>query len=107
MKHQSVDRERKIGIVLISFGVLLPLILLPFVSGYEKEKGFVQNLFNVGIVVKDKKQIDAGDTFLSILTRIVPGRLPYRFVLAFSVFLIFAGIVKIDISGKREGGKTH
>jgi len=106
MKHQSVDREKKTGVVLIILGVFIPLILLPFVSGYEKEKGFIQNLYNVGIAIKEKRQADAKDTILSFLDRIIPGKLPYRFVLAFCVFLIFAGVVKIDTSRKRNG-KTH
>lgn len=104
MKNQSVDREKKIGIVLIMFGVFIPLVLFPFISGYEREKGFIQNLYNVGIAIKEKKQIDTQDAILSSLSRLIPGKLPYRFVLAFSVFLIFAGVVKIDVS-RRKGSK--
>ena len=52
-----MNREKKIGIVLIVFGICFPLILLPFVSGYEKDKGIIQNLFNVGIVLKKEKPV--------------------------------------------------
>ena len=97
-----MNREKKIGIALIVFGICFPLILLPFVSGYEKDKGIIQNLFNVGIVLKKEKPVTSGETFPSSLMKIIPGRLPYRFVLASGIFLIFTGILKIDISRRKD-----
>ncbi len=101
-----MNREKKIGVALIVFGICFPLMLLPFVSGYEKEKGTMQNLFNVGIVLKKEKPVTGKETFPSSLIRIIPGRLPYRFVIASGIFLIFTGIVKIDISRRKESDEN-
>jgi hypothetical protein len=96
------DREKKIGIAFIVFGICFPLLLLPFISGYEKDKGIIQNLFNVGIMLKKEKPVTSKETFPSSLMKIIPGRLPYRFVLAIGIFLIFTGIVKIDLSRRKD-----
>jgi hypothetical protein len=92
-----MDREKKIGIALIIFGICFPLIMLPFVSGYEKDKGIIQNLFDAGIVLKNERPVTGKETFPASLMKIVPGRLPYRFLLASGIFFIFMGILKIDI----------
>jgi hypothetical protein len=97
-----MDREKKIGIALIIFGICFPLILLPFVSGYEKNKGIIQNLFNVGIVLKKEKPVTGHVTFPASLMKIITARLPYRFVIASGIFLIFTGILKIDISRRKD-----
>jgi hypothetical protein len=97
-----MDREKKIGITLVFLGICLPLILLPLVSGYEKDKGIIQNLFSVGIVLKNEKPLTGKETFPSSLMKIIPGRLPYRFVIASGIFFIFMGILKIDVSRRRD-----
>jgi hypothetical protein len=106
MKWQSMNREKKIGIVLIVFGICFPLMLLPFVSGYENDKGIVQNLFNVGIMLKKEKPVTIGETPPSSLMKVIPGRLPYRFVLASGIFFIFTGIVKIDLSRRKDDDQS-
>ena len=98
-----MDREKKIGIALIVFGICLPLMLLPFVSGYEKDKGIIQNLLNVSVVLKKAKSVTGGETVSLPLTKIIPVRLPYRFVLASGIFFLFMGILKIDISRHKDG----
>jgi hypothetical protein len=101
-RQYFMNREKKAGIALIVFGICLLLILFPFVSGYEKDKGIIQNLFNIGIVLKKEKPPTVKEVFPSSLMRILPGRLPYRFILAIGIFLIFAGIVKIDIAKRKD-----
>jgi len=101
-----MNREKKIGIALIVFGIFFPLMLLPFVSGYEKDKGIIQNVFNVGIVLKKEKPVTGKETFPPSLMKIILGRLPYRFVIASGVFLIFTGIVKIDISRRKDNDQN-
>jgi len=96
-----MNREKKIGVVLIILGICLPLMLLPFVSGYEKDQNIIQNLLKTSIVLKGERPDNGKETSLSSLMRIIPGRLPYRFVLAAGIFLIFIGIVKIDISRRK------
>jgi hypothetical protein len=34
--------------------------------------------------------------------KIIAGRFPYRFVIASGIFLIFSGILKIDISRRKD-----
>jgi hypothetical protein len=38
--------------------------------------------------------------------KIIPGKLPYRFILAIGIFLIFAGIVKIDIARRKDSDQN-
>jgi hypothetical protein len=102
MKWQSMNREKKIGVVLIVLGIWFPLILFPFVSGYEKDKGIILNIFNAGIMLKKEKPVADKETFPLSLMKIIPGRLPYRFVLASGIFFIFTGIVKIDLSRRKD-----
>jgi len=101
-----VNREKKIGIALIVFGICFPLMLLPFVSGYEKNKGIVQNLFNVGIMLKKEKVVTIGETFTSSLVKAIPRRLPYRFVIASGILFIFMGILKIDLSRRKDDDQS-
>jgi hypothetical protein len=105
-RQYFMDREKKAGITLIVFGICFPLMLLPFVSGYEKDKGIIQNLFNVGIVLKKEKPATVKEVLPSSLMKIFPGRLPYRFILAIGVFTIFAGIVKIDVARRKDNDQT-
>jgi hypothetical protein len=101
-----VNREKKTGILLIVCGICFPLMFLPFVSGYEKEKGIIQNFFNIGIMLKTTKPVTSGEAFsLSSIVKMIPERLPFRFILAIGIFLIFAGIVKIDLSRSRANVK--
>jgi hypothetical protein len=101
-----VNREKKIGIVLIVFGICFPLVLLPFVSGYGIDKGIIQNLLNVGIVLKKEEPVTGKEIFPSSIMKIIPGRLPYRFIIASGIFLIFTGILKIDISRRKESDEN-
>jgi len=105
MKWQSMNREKKIGIALIVFGICFPLMVLPFVSGYEKDKDMVQNLFNLSIILNKEKVVTMGET-LSSLIKIIPGRLPYRFVLASGILFIFMGILKIYLSRRKDDDQS-
>ena len=44
-----MDPEKRTGILLIAIGVCIPLLTLPFLSGYSKEKGIFANLYGVAI----------------------------------------------------------
>jgi len=88
---------------LIIGGICLPLIFIPFLSDYEKDKNMIQNILKIGIVLKKEKQGTGAAAASSTFSKIIPDKLPFRFVLAAGIFLIFIGIVKIDISrGKRN-----
>jgi hypothetical protein len=112
-----MKRERKIGTILILIGVCVPLISLIFVSGYERDKGFIDNLLNIGIPfrtvntkidsvpVPDKKNLAPGGKPAYSWDKVIGDRFPFRFILALGVLLIFVGIVRIDRS-RRSATKT-
>lgn len=99
---------KKKGIILIVIGICIPLFALPFVSGFDMNKGFMDNFYNTGIrITKDtgaaapdaaarKASEDAaGKNTLS------PGRMriekiPFRLFLVPTFILVYIGIVMID-----------
>jgi hypothetical protein len=97
-----MNREKKTGVVLIIIGICLPLIFLPFLSGYEKDKGIIENFLKIGIVIKKEKPVSVDTIGPSSTMKILPTRFPFRFILAFGIFLIFSGFVKIDLIKRRD-----
>jgi hypothetical protein len=75
---------RKTPYILILVGILVPLVLLPFLSGYKAGAGWFSNLMNLKIAF--------GPAF----------GIPYRFVLAVAIFLIFIGIRQLDFLRPKE-----
>ena len=108
-----MDPKKKIGIILILIGIIIPLIALPFVSGFSKEKGFYDNFYNAGIVLgKDSVDSTPGEPLIKGKKPIIqlkltwamlrPGKIPFRFILVPTVILIFMGIIRIDRARKRK-----
>ncbi len=64
--------------ILILVGVIVPLALLPFLSGYHTGSGWFSNLMQLKISVTAAFAI------------------PYRFILAVAIFLIFIGVRLLD-----------
>jgi len=79
-----MDRRKQTGIILIVIGVLLPLVLLLFVTGYQQGSGFINTLFTlkIQITVSDKYKFG----------------IPYRLFVAFGVAMIFIGIRCFDLA---------
>ena len=75
-----MDKSRKTAYTFILAGIIVPLALIPFLSGYKADAGWFSNLMNLKV------------TFGSALA------VPYRFVLAFAVFAIFIGVRQLDLS---------
>lgn len=105
-----MDKERKVGTIFIVIGILVPLIVLPFVSGFSKDKGFYDNFFGAAIELsKDEfetigaaeKDRDKPKGFTIEFSRLKPKRIPFRFFLAFTLIFLYVGIVKID-SARRK-----
>ncbi|HAR94811.1 MAG TPA: hypothetical protein DCR97_02440 [Deltaproteobacteria bacterium] len=102
-----INSERKKGIRLIVIAVLIPLLTLPFLSGFSKDKGFIGNLYDVGIQIrdeaKDRTTADRGPTEKKKLTYgdVIPRRIQFRFILALAVVLLFVGVVKIEQSRRK------
>jgi hypothetical protein len=108
-----MDREKKLGIILIIIGLLIPLAALPFVSGFSIDKGFYDNFYNAGIDVSKNtndntlNQPIANTKETNSKVRItwsmlIPNRIPFRFFLAPMVLLIYIGIIWIDRSRRKK-----
>jgi hypothetical protein len=107
-----MNRDKKIGVGLIVFGICLPLMALPFISGYSKEKSIFENLYQVGIKIKKENQSDTaiepagspgqGSGKHLDFSRLIPKRIPFRFFLAFTLIFLYAGFVKIERSKRRD-----
>jgi len=106
---------KKKGILLIVIGICIPLFALPFASGFDIQKGFVDNFYNVGIrITKEKDAAPAngvakqsGDT--SGKGRVTLGRMrvekiPFRLILIPTFILIYIGIVMIDRAKRSRMG---
>ncbi|HNT43413.1 MAG TPA: hypothetical protein PKN85_03070 [Syntrophorhabdaceae bacterium] len=110
---------KKKGIILIIIGICIPLFALPFVSGLDINKGFMDNFYNAGIRIT-KSAVPAppetaagkpsGDTAgknpLS-LERMRIERIPFRFFLVPTFILLYIGIVMIDRAKSREKKTGH
>jgi len=75
-----MNKSRKTAFTFILAGVIVPLLLIPFLSGYKADAGWFSNVMNIKVA------------FGSVLA------IPYRFVLAFAVFAIFLGVRQLDLS---------
>lgn len=102
-----MNPDRKKGIILIVIGIAIPLLTLPFLSGFSKEKGFIDNLYGIGIQIrgeaKGNKVADIKPTEKRKITYddVMPRRIQFRFILALAVVLLFAGFVKIEQSRQK------
>jgi hypothetical protein len=108
-----MDPEKRLGIVLIIVGLLIPLAALPFVSGFSRDKGFYDNFYKAGIKVSrdaddkaDNQPVAAAretDSKARITwSMLIPHRIPFRFFLAPTVLLIYIGIIRIEQSRRKK-----
>ncbi|OPX92421.1 MAG: hypothetical protein A4E58_03334 [Syntrophorhabdus sp. PtaB.Bin006] len=103
-----MHREKKIGIIYIVIGICIPLLALPFVSGYSKDKGFMHNFYNVGIKVNiegwsapanQPPPIPGKQNRRTITYReFVPRLIPLRWFLAATAIFFYMGIIRIERS---------
>ena len=112
-----MDREKKLGIIYIIIGICIPLMILPFVAGYEKDKDIFHNFYRIGIPIRDEKQ-NIGDSkspdylesnkskFSQVLSKMTPKRIPFRFFLVITLVLFYMGIVRIDAARRRKNNPT-
>ncbi len=101
-----MKREKKRGLVLIVIGICIPLLSLPFVTGFDAQKGFMRNVYETGIPLQRDNQgaheataasnKEGTKETKSLAERFTPRMFPLRYLIALGVFLIFIGIVKID-----------
>ena len=107
-----MDREMKMGIIYIMLAIAIPLMVLPYVSGYSQDKGFFENLYKIGIVIrKDQPSVPGTPPtadmekpkskvalFFKLMT---PKRIPFRFFLVITLIFLYMGIVRIDSARRR------
>jgi len=74
----STTKQKRAGLLLVAIGIAVPLLLLLITTGYNPDVNFFVNIFNLRITVYD------------------PFVVPYRFPLAFCIFLIFLGVRKLE-----------
>lgn len=112
-----MDREKKIGILLIAIGICIPLMAVPFISGYSKDKGILDNLYKAGIAIKKDKpgqeeapppiSLDKPDEEGFQFSKLVPKRIPFRFFLVITLIFFYMGIVRIDRSRHRPKSEAE
>jgi hypothetical protein len=105
-----MKREKKRGLIMIVIGICIPLLSLPFVTGFDAQKGIMRNVYETGIPLQKtthgmpetsaKTQTKEAKDGRSLVERFTPRMIPLRYLLALGVFLIFIGIVKIDRARK-------
>jgi hypothetical protein len=109
-----MDRETKTGIALIILGVCIPLATFPYLSGYAKDKGIVENLYQAGIQIRHDTPSGATNQpaegkitrTTPNFSKLIPRRLPFRLFLVITVILVYMGIVRIDAS-RRKKAERH
>ena len=92
-----------------------PLLTLPFLSGYSKEKGVPANLYGVAIDLQKgphdgaygPEPIDPHHKAPAAYARLIPKRIPFRFFLVFTLIFLYMGIVRIDRARRREQERAH
>jgi hypothetical protein len=108
-----MDPEKKRGLILIIIGLIIPLFALPFVSGFSRDKGFKDNFLQTGIALgKHTQDSTAGQPVVNpkdpnakpriTYSMLIPRRIPFRFILAPTVILIYIGIIRIDRSRRKK-----
>jgi hypothetical protein len=108
-----MDPEKRLGIIFIIIGLIIPLAVLPFVSGFSKDKGFYENFYNVGIEIRKDTKEDApsqpsnkgegiNSKFRITWSMLIPNKIQLRFLLVPTVLLVYMGIIRIDRSRRRK-----
>ncbi|MBA4416532.1 MAG: hypothetical protein C0392_01280 [Syntrophus sp. (in: bacteria)] len=109
-----MDRETKIGVIFIIVGICIPLLTLPFLSSYSKDKGFFENIYKMGIPIKKEKPedirgqavgIDNGKPKTLDYSILIPKRIPLRFFLVITLIFWYIGIIRIDKARRKRAGQ--
>ena len=121
-----MSKAKKIGIVLILIGICLPIVSLGFASNYYPRLGLIRNIQMMEIVLrpellgnniitdfqpikevppeKKPKELKSNDWEIVKEEPIKPKiAIPYKYIFALGVVLIFAGIGIIVLSSNKKG----
>lgn len=109
-----MNPNKKAGITLVIIGICIPLLTLPFLSGFSKDKSLTENLYGVGIQIRKEAPANPATNVQPAEKRkltysdVLPRRVQFRFILALAVVLLFVGIVKLEQSRQKpRSGETQ
>jgi hypothetical protein len=110
-----MDPEKKLGIIYIIIAFCVPLLTMPFLSGYSREKSIAANLYGVSIELRKDAHsrpdrlggLEEPHQGKFALSRLTPKRIPFRFFLVVTLIFLYMGIVRIDKARRREHERTH
>lgn len=108
-----MDPEKRLGIIFIIIGLFIPLAVLPFVSGFSREKGFYENFNNVGIPIGKNPEDsvpnqppikgEGSNSKIKVTwSMLIPQKIPFRLFFVPTVLFIYMGIIRIDRSRRRK-----
>ena len=107
---QELSALRKISILVVLIGVLLPVGCLGFVEGYNPEGGFIWSLSRMEIVLREGIPLatrSGQETLAGVIQRRHPGRprpgrvsVPYKYVLVLSCLMAVLGTAGVVSSPK-------
>jgi hypothetical protein len=106
----TMDPDKKSGILMIIIGICIPLAVLPFVSGFSKNKSFYENLYKSGIELRKDtagetgKGLETASNRTGTLRKMVPHGIPFRIFLVATAILSYIGIIRIDRARRRKRG---
>jgi hypothetical protein len=91
---------KKFGAVLILIGIALPALSLIFVSNYNPDSGLIKNIKETEIVLRGRNaQFEDSIFGLGRYKYKEKSAIPYWYVLAFGIVLVFTGIGVSALSG--------
>ncbi len=108
-----MDRDKRGGIMLIVIGLIIPLAVLPLVSGFSIDKGFLDNFYGAGIRVRDSHNAVGPDPSPALekggspkvritWSSFIPHRIPFRLFLVPTVLLAYMGVIRIDRARRKK-----
>ncbi|MDR2017792.1 MAG: hypothetical protein LBQ00_02785 [Syntrophobacterales bacterium] len=107
-----MDNRKKTGIIFIIIGVCIPLLALPFVSGYSKDKGFIDNFYKIGIQIRGDAESNIGNKGFANLenikgkrpkfSKLIPKRIPLRLFFVITLIFLYMGITRIAPPGREH-----
>ena len=107
-----MDRDKKQGVMFIIIGLLIPLAVLPFVTGFSRDKGLYANFYYGGIEIGRAAEVGGpagpapvareGEPKVGTKSFLPARRIPFRFFLVPTVILIYVGIMRIERSRRRK-----
>ena len=90
----------RFGVFLVLLGIAVPLICIAFADHYQPDDGVVRNIqtMNVKLELEAPKSLPGN---IEIFKKPIKFSIPYRYIFAGGVIIIFAGIYFIVIKSRK------